>query len=106
MRLSRVKLLAGLATVTAQNRGVARVGTENNSLDELYTCACRAAQVFADHLFDRLVGLAPTVGPGPYLVCRSYFRYLFARACVAGRCLWIAEGERSRDDFAVALMTP
>jgi hypothetical protein len=25
---------------------------------------------------------------------------------VAGRCLWIAEGERSRDDFAVALMTP
>ena len=106
MRLSRVKLLAGLATVTAQNRGVARVGTENNSLDELYTCACRAAQVFADHLFDRLVGLAPTVGLGPSLVCRSYFRYLFDRACVAGRCLWIEEGKRSRDDFAVALMTP
>jgi hypothetical protein len=25
---------------------------------------------------------------------------------VAGRCLWIEEGKRSRDDFAVALMTP
>jgi hypothetical protein len=25
---------------------------------------------------------------------------------VAGRCLWIAEGERSLDDFTVALMTP
>ena len=92
--------------LTVHKRGVARVGTENNSLDELYTCACRAAQVFADYLFDRLVGLAATVGLGPYLVCRSYFRYLFDRACVAGRCLWIEEGKRSRDDFAVALMTP
>lgn len=105
MRLSRVKLLAGLATVTAQNRGVARVGTENNSLDELYTCACRATQVFADHLFDRLVGLASNVGLGPHLVGRSYFRYLFDRACVADRCFWAEEGKRSRDDFAVALMT-
>ena len=92
MRLSLVKLLAGLATMTAHKRGVASVGLKNNSLDELYACACWAAQVFADHLPVRLVGLAPTVGLRPYLVCRSHFRHLFDRSCVAGCCLWIEEG--------------
>jgi len=105
MRLSRVKLLAGLATVTVDKRGVASVGIEIHSLDELRTCACWAAQVFADYLLDRRIALASTVGLGPHLVCRSYFRYLFDRSCLAGYCLWIEEENGARNDSPMALMT-